>query len=126
MLRAAASMSVAFMSLIFSFAMPRISSQVSLPTLVLFGSLEPAPGFFEVGRPHAFFTSTLAGGLFITKEYERSAYTVMTTGRIVSPSGALRALKSLQNCMMFTPCWPRAGPTGGDGFALPAGSWSLM
>src|SRR5512145_3500741 len=44
----------------------------------------------------------------------------------VSPSLALRPLKSLQNCMMFTPCWPRAGPTGGEGFALPAGSWSLM
>src|SRR5690242_8348626 len=23
--------------------------------------------------------------------------------------------------MMFTPCWPRAGPTGGAGVALPAG-----
>src|SRR6187399_1780204 len=76
MLRAAASMSVAFMSLIFSFAIARTSSQVSLPTLVLLGSFEPAPGFFEVGRPQAFFTSTLAGGLFITNVYERSAYTV--------------------------------------------------
>src|SRR3990172_5564554 len=27
--------------------------------------------------------------------------------------------------MMFTPCWPSAGPTGGAGFALPAGIWSL-
>src|SRR5688500_3237760 len=38
----------------------------------------------------------------------------------------VRALNSLQNCMMFRPCWPSAGPTGGDGLALPAGTWSLM
>src|SRR5947208_14829443 len=35
------------------------------------------------------------------------------------------ALKALQNSMMLTPCWPSAGPTGGEGFALPAGIWSL-
>src|ERR1700675_4555758 len=35
------------------------------------------------------------------------------------------ALKPLQNSMMLTPCWPSAGPTGGDGFALPAVIWSL-
>src|SRR6187551_3749559 len=28
--------------------------------------------------------------------------------------------------MMFTPCWPSAGPTGGAGFAWPPGIWSLM
>src|SRR3954471_3426487 len=27
--------------------------------------------------------------------------------------------------MMLTPCWPSAGPTGGDGFAFPAGSCSF-
>src|SRR5512137_2736995 len=27
--------------------------------------------------------------------------------------------------MMLTPCCPRAGPTGGEGFALPAGTWSF-
>ena len=36
------------------------------------------------------------------------------------------ALKALQNSMIFTPCWPNAGPIGGDGFALPAGIWSLI
>src|SRR3954463_16197825 len=35
------------------------------------------------------------------------------------------ALNSLQKPMMLTPCWPRAGPTGGEGFAFPAGSCSL-
>src|SRR3712207_5005321 len=44
---------------------------------------------------------------------------------IMSPCAAVRELKSLQNAMMFTPCWPSAGPTGGEGLAFPAGSWSL-
>src|SRR6266481_5711325 len=52
---------------------------------------------------------------------------VISTGTI-RPSLAcawVAALNSLQNCMMFTPCWPSAGPTGGEGFAFPAGSCSL-
>src|SRR6185436_16157099 len=36
------------------------------------------------------------------------------------------ALNALQNSMMFTPCWPSAGPTGGAGFACPPGICSLM
>lgn len=36
------------------------------------------------------------------------------------------ALYSLQNPMMLTPAAPRAGPTGGEGLALPAGRASLM
>src|SRR5205814_4274844 len=44
---------------------------------------------------------------------------------IMSPCEAVRELKSLQKPMMFTPCWPSAGPTGGEGFAFPAGSCSL-
>src|SRR6185503_5993947 len=38
----------------------------------------------------------------------------------------VRALNCLQNSMMLTPCWPNAGPMGGDGLAFPAGTWSLM
>src|SRR5438105_7241753 len=41
-------------------------------------------------------------------------------------SCAVCALKALQNSMMFTPCWPSAGPTGGAGFACPPGICSLM
>src|SRR5256886_16696572 len=48
-----------------------------------------------------------------------------TTGRIRPSSLAVCALNPLQNSMMLTPCWPSAGPTGGEGFALPAGIWSL-
>src|SRR6266853_860715 len=44
----------------------------------------------------------------------------------MSPSWLLVwALKPLQNSMMLTPCWPRAGPTGGDGLAFPAVIWSF-
>ncbi len=45
----------------------------------------------------------------------------MTTGMIRPSCFWVSALNCLQNSMMFTPCWPRAGPTGGAGFALPAG-----
>src|SRR2546426_12597962 len=36
------------------------------------------------------------------------------------------ALNDLQNSMMFRPRWPSAGPMGGDGLALPAGTCSLI
>src|SRR5205807_4054412 len=36
------------------------------------------------------------------------------------------ALNALQNSMMFSPRWPSAGPIGGLGLALPAGTCSLM
>src|SRR5215208_7546080 len=45
---------------------------------------------------------------------------------IVPVSAWVRELKALQNSMMLTPCWPRAGPTGGAGLAAPAGIWSLI
>src|ERR671924_359093 len=60
------------------------------------------------------------------KVNERSSYTVISTGVMRPFSCAVCALKALQNSMMLTPCWPRAGPTGGAGFAWPPGIWSLM
>src|SRR5215467_12069123 len=50
---------------------------------------------------------------------------VTTTGRISPYCELVWALKPLQNSMMLTPCWPRAGPTGGEAFALPAGICSF-
>src|SRR5215475_12380241 len=50
---------------------------------------------------------------------------VTTTGRIRPSWELVCALKPLQNSMMLTPCWPRAGPTGGEGLALPAGICSF-
>src|SRR5580698_729180 len=51
----------------------------------------------------------------------------MTTG-MIRPAISLfcvRALNCLQNSMMLTWAWPRAGPTGGAGVALPASIWSF-
>src|ERR1700746_2715955 len=44
---------------------------------------------------------------------------------IMSPPAVL-ALNSLQKPMILTPCWPSAGPTGGAGFACPAGICHLI
>ena len=56
-----------------------------------------------------------------------SANAVMTTGS--TRPGSIPwvwALNALQNSMMLRPRWPSAGPIGGDGFAFPAGTCSLM
>src|SRR5579872_3798278 len=46
---------------------------------------------------------------------------------MIMPSGSLAvlALNCFTKSMMFTPCGPRAVPTGGAGVALPAGNCSL-
>src|SRR5437764_3318703 len=92
----------------------------TLPTLFLFGSPEPLSIFA------ARLSRIDAGGVLVMNVKLRSAYAVINTGMIRSPCCAVRALNSLQNCMMFRPCCPSAGPTGGAGFALPAGHCSLM
>src|SRR5690349_7094766 len=103
-----------------SSAISRICFFETLPTLFLLGSPEP----FSILA--AFLSRIEAGGVLVMNVKLRSAYAVISTGMIRSPSLAVRALNSLQNCMMFRPCCPRAGPTGGAGFALPAGHCSLM
>src|SRR3954464_5042639 len=52
---------------------------------------------------------------------------VISTGTMSASfaCACVAALNSLQKPMMLTPCWPSAGPTGGEGFALPAGSCSF-
>ena len=57
---------------------------------------------------------------------ERSSKIVISTG-VMRPGieAEVEALNALQNSMMLTPCWPRAGPTGGAGLACPAGIWSF-
>jgi len=35
-------------------------------------------------------------------------------------------IKRTQNSWIFSPCWPKAGPTGGAGLALPAGICNLQ
>ena len=50
-----------------------------------------------------------------------NAKTQAQPGMIIPGWPCVRALNALQNSMMLTPRWPSAGPTGGLGFALPAG-----
>ena len=75
--------------------------------------------------PAARLSSTAAGGVLTTKVNDRSWKMVTTTGRIRPSWLPVWALKPLQNSMMLTPCWPSAGPTGGEGLALPAGICSF-
>ena len=118
-MRIAASTSLALRSRIFCVAMSRTWARVILPTLVLLGSPDP----FSI--PAAWRSSTDAGGVLVTNENVRSAYTVISTGTIVPTMEAVRSLYALQNSMMFTPCCPSAGPTGGAGVAFPAGICNL-
>src|SRR5213078_695835 len=75
--------------------------------------------------PAASLISTAAGGVFVMKVNERSSKTVISTGMMRPFWSCVWALNALQNSMMFTPCWPSAGPTGGAGLAAPAGIWSF-
>ena len=92
---------------------------VTLPTFSLFGVPEP------LAMPAALSNRIAAGGVFVMKVYDRSAYTVTTTGMMRPFCEAVFALKFLQKSMMLTPCWPSAGPTGGAGVASPAGICSF-
>src|SRR4030065_2023878 len=90
------------------------------------------PLFSRVGvllpfsSPAALRSRTDAGVVLGMKAKDRSAYTVIPTGMIIPSWDAVFALNALQNSMMLTPCCPRAGPTGGEGFAFPAGIWGLI
>src|ERR1700680_4175365 len=89
---------------------------VTLPTLSLFGVPDP------LAMPAARFNKIDAGGVLVMNVNERSLYTDTTTG-MISPSISfwlVLALNGLQNSIMLICAWPRAGPTGGAGVALPA------
>src|SRR6266536_452935 len=49
----------------------------------------------------------------------------ISTGTTWPRCDSVAALYARQNSMMFTPCWPSAGPTGGAGVAAPAWICSL-
>jgi hypothetical protein len=87
------------------------------PTLSVWGRGLPLSIFA------AFLMRIVAGGVFMMKVKLLSAYAVITTG-IGRPGSSfcVWALNALQNSMMFKPRCPSAGPMGGDGFALPAGT----
>src|SRR3954469_5273262 len=50
----------------------------------------------------------------------------MTTGSIRPRVSLVWSLNFCTNWPMLTPCWPRAGPTGGAGVAMPPGHCSLI
>jgi hypothetical protein len=56
----------------------------------------------------------------VTKVNERSSYTEISTGMTWPRCDSVAWLYARQNSIMLTPCWPRAGPTGGAGVAAPA------
>src|SRR5210317_984178 len=111
----APSISKAFKSGIFNSAISLILLREILPIRSILGLLDP---FLSLA---AFIKRTDAGGVLVIKLNERSAYTVIITGMIVSPCCWVLALKALQNSIILTPCCPSAGPTGGEGLAPPAG-----
>src|SRR5438094_3944497 len=97
MIRKAASSSRALRSLRLVFTMSMTCLRVTLPTLVLFGSLEPAAILA------AFFKRTAAGGLLVINVKDLSLYTVLTTGRMSPAWFLVAALNSLQNDMLLPP-----------------------
>src|ERR1041384_1791100 len=120
-MRIAASRSAALRSGILVLAISSTCFLVILPTLSVCGLGLPD------SMPAAFLISTVVGGVLMMKVKLLSGKAVITTGsgRPVSIF-CVWALNALQNSMMFRPRWPSAGPMGGEGFALPAGTWSLI
>src|SRR5206468_10044608 len=100
----------AFRSFRFVFTMSMTCLRVTLPTLVLFGSFEPA------AMMAAFFRRTAAGGLLVMKVNDLSLKTVMTTGRMSPACFWVAALNSLQNAMVLTSRGRSAVPGGGAGY----------
>ena len=116
MIFTAASISFAFKSGSFAFAMSSNCALVNFPTFSLLGS--PLP--FWIFR--AFLIKTAAGGVYTTKSNDLSSYTFITTGSGMPFSDSWVAeLNALQKSIILSPTWPKAGPTGGLGFAPPAG-----
>src|SRR3972149_5694136 len=119
-MRMAASMSLALRSFILISAIWRTCSRLRVPTFSRFWEALP------FSMPRALRMRSEAGEVLRAKVKERSSKTGISTGPMVPAWEAARSLYSLQKAMMLAPCWPRAGPTGGAGVALPASSWSLM
>src|SRR5215475_8238398 len=119
MIRSAMSRSFALRSAIFFSAISRTCARVTEPTLVVCGVPEP------LATPDALISNCAAGGVFRTNVNDRSSKTLICAGTMSPRCCSVAALYCLQNSMMFTPCWPRAGPTGGAGVAEPAFSCSV-
>src|SRR3989338_5740834 len=101
-------------------AISLICAFVTFPIFSLFGWPE------ALATPQARFKSTEHGGLFIINEKDLSSYTLMITGSTRPCLSFVFSLKDLQNSIIFTPCWPKEGPTGGAGFACPPVTCNLI
>src|SRR5438477_7544057 len=119
-MRMAAAMSLALRSFILISAISRTFARAIVPAGALFGA--PLP----LSIPAAFLIRSAAGGVLVTKLNERSSKIVIKAGMTMPDWVAVRSLYSFKNAIMLMPCWPNAGPTGGAGVALPAGSCSVM
>src|SRR5207302_8434145 len=84
------------------------------------GALDPAEVLAD------FFTRIAAGGRLVVQVNKLSLTTVITSGKMSPACFWVAALTSLQSAMMLTPRGPSAVPTGGAGFAWPAGICNLM
>src|SRR5258708_37691563 len=119
-MRMAASMSLAFKSFILISAISRTLARRIVPAV-------SRPGLpLPFSTPAAFLIRSAAGGVLVTKLNERSSKMVISAGMTDPDWAAVRSLYSFKKAIMLMPCWPKAGPTGGAGVALPAGSWSVM
>src|SRR5436853_1377674 len=117
--RLAASRSLALRSGILVRAISATWASVTVPPLSLPGAVEP------LSTPAAARSSVGVGGVLVMNVNERSSNTVISAGTMLPVCDSVAALYCLQNSMMFTPCGPRAVPTGGAGVAFPAGIWIL-
>lgn len=104
-------------SVAFILAISYMCFNVNVPTQSCPGLAVP----FSI--PAAFFKKYEVGGVLVTNVNVRSGCTVIRVGvGIPGSMCAVRALNSLQKSMDLTPRAPSAGPTGGVGAALPAGT----
>src|SRR5262249_51831585 len=129
-MRMAWSSSRALRSAIFRLAISRTCFLVTVNPLYLplgFSSagINSPPFFFSIGMPAACLSRMAAGGLFTSKVKLRSLYTVITTGTGTPRLSLVRSLNWDTNCPMLTPCWPKAGPTGGPRVACPPATCTL-
>ena len=82
-------------------------------------------------RSFSFVTKTPPAAVLIKKECNiESGSGVPNKTKVATISKAsLQKIAEIKmpdlNAAMLTPCWPRAGPTGGAGVALPAGICSF-
>lgn len=104
-----------------SFALIFATSYTCLRLMVPVTSWPGRPVPFSI--PAVFFKRYVVGGVLVINEKVRSGSTVIKVG-VGTPGSmwAVRALNSLQKSIDFTPRAPSAGPTGGVGAALPAGT----